>query len=58
MEIYFFVMHRILLHYNLYMNEFLGKYQMKSQFTAIDINDSKLVTCENNSIYIYNFDKN
>ena len=44
----------ILFHYNVYMEEFLGKYQMGSKFTAFDINLNVLATCQNNSIQVYN----
>lgn len=45
-----------LFHYNLYINEYIGKYQMGSKITAFDINFNKLATCQNDSIYVYNFD--
>lgn len=37
------------------MDEFIGKYQTESNVSAFDINDNKLVTCENNPIFVYNF---
>jgi len=42
-----------LFHYNLHINEFLGKYQMGSKLTAFDINSNMLVTCQAASIQVY-----
>ena len=43
-----------LFHYNLYIEEYLGKYQMGSKLAAFDINENILATCQNNSIQVYN----
>ena len=44
----------ILFHYNVYMEEYLAKYQMGSKLSAFDINLNVLATCQNNSIQVYN----